>query len=147
MKFLKYAALLVPFLTGQMTVAAPLASEPVVLAQLDCIGPRCTSPGSLPRPYIPGITPRYPTGQDLYRRTPVPPPVKLRKPEMDFRVPRMDGKPLTRSILPNNPSFKATGLSQKHIQWCAQQYRSYREGDNSFQPFSGQRRQCRSPYL
>lgn len=33
-----------------------------------------------------------------------------------------------------------------HVSWCYQRYRSYRAYDNSFQPYYGPRRQCRSPY-
>jgi hypothetical protein len=37
-------------------------------------------------------------------------------------------------------------LSQAHIRWCYNRYRSYRSWDNSFQPYHGPRRQCVSPY-
>lgn len=33
-----------------------------------------------------------------------------------------------------------------HIEWCYARYRSYRAWDNTFQPYHGPRRQCRSPY-
>ncbi|MDX8529635.1 BA14K family protein [Mesorhizobium sp. VK25A] len=33
-----------------------------------------------------------------------------------------------------------------HVQWCYDRYRSYRASDNTFQPNSGPRRQCESPY-
>ncbi|MDG4875458.1 BA14K family protein [Mesorhizobium sp. WSM4935] len=33
-----------------------------------------------------------------------------------------------------------------HVQWCYDRYRSYRASDNTFQPNSGPRRQCVSPY-
>jgi hypothetical protein len=33
-----------------------------------------------------------------------------------------------------------------HVQWCYNHCRSYREYDNTFQPFDGPRRQCYSPY-
>lgn len=38
------------------------------------------------------------------------------------------------------------GMSRSHVDWCYAQYRSYRASDNSFQPYNGPRRQCRSPY-
>jgi hypothetical protein len=34
-----------------------------------------------------------------------------------------------------------------HAEWCFRQYRSYRVEDNSYQPYSGPRRQCGSPYM
>ncbi|TWG95491.1 BA14K-like protein [Mesorhizobium sp. J18] len=33
-----------------------------------------------------------------------------------------------------------------HVQWCYNRYRSYRASDNTFQPYSGPRRPCISPY-
>ena len=33
-----------------------------------------------------------------------------------------------------------------HVGWCYRRYRSYREWDNTFQPYHGRRRQCVSPY-
>jgi hypothetical protein len=33
-----------------------------------------------------------------------------------------------------------------HVRWCYRNYRSYREYDNSYQPFDGPRRECISPY-
>lgn len=37
-------------------------------------------------------------------------------------------------------------LSAAHVSWCYDRYRSYREWDNTFQPYHGPRRQCHSPY-
>jgi hypothetical protein len=33
-----------------------------------------------------------------------------------------------------------------HVAWCYDRWRSYREYDNSYQPFNGPRRECRSPF-
>ena len=33
-----------------------------------------------------------------------------------------------------------------HINWCYSRYRSYRAYDNTYQPYRGGRRYCRSPY-
>lgn len=33
-----------------------------------------------------------------------------------------------------------------HVRWCYNRYRSYRAYDNTFQPYHGPRRQCRSPF-
>ncbi len=35
---------------------------------------------------------------------------------------------------------------RSHVDWCYDRYRSYRARDNSYQPYSGGRRQCNSPY-
>lgn len=36
--------------------------------------------------------------------------------------------------------------ASNHEAWCQARYRSYRAYDNSFQPYSGPRRECLSPY-
>lgn len=37
-------------------------------------------------------------------------------------------------------------ISPPHVQWCYDRYRSYREYDNTFQPYNGPRQVCVSPY-
>ncbi|MDD9909285.1 MAG: BA14K family protein [Ahrensia sp.] len=37
-------------------------------------------------------------------------------------------------------------LRRAHIDWCYNRFRSYRASDNTFQPFNGPRRACRSPH-
>ncbi|MBD1548010.1 BA14K family protein [Roseibium aggregatum] len=44
------------------------------------------------------------------------------------------------------PSYPSRGLSQAHYNWCYRKYRSYRAYDNTFQPYHGPRKACRSPY-
>lgn len=34
----------------------------------------------------------------------------------------------------------------RHVEYCYDRYRSYRESDNTFQPYHGPRQECRSPY-
>ncbi|MGB6119762.1 MAG: BA14K family protein [Mesorhizobium sp.] len=36
--------------------------------------------------------------------------------------------------------------SSAHVRWCYNRYRSYRDWDNTFQPYNGPRQQCYSPY-
>lgn len=38
------------------------------------------------------------------------------------------------------------GLSQAHINWCSNRYRSYDRNYNTFQPYNGPRQVCYSPY-
>ena len=33
-----------------------------------------------------------------------------------------------------------------HVRWCYNRYNSYRDYDNSYQPYNGNRQQCWSPY-
>lgn len=37
-------------------------------------------------------------------------------------------------------------MSAQHVRWCQDRWRSYRVSDNSYQPYNGPRRQCRSPF-
>jgi len=39
------------------------------------------------------------------------------------------------------------GRRGPHVSWCYNRYRSYRAHDNTFQPYHGPRRACRSPYF
>jgi hypothetical protein len=34
-----------------------------------------------------------------------------------------------------------------HVAWCYDRWRSYRQSDNSYQPYNGPRRECRSPFF
>jgi hypothetical protein len=36
--------------------------------------------------------------------------------------------------------------NRQHLRYCYNRYRSYRHYDNSFQPYHGPRKQCRSPF-
>lgn len=38
------------------------------------------------------------------------------------------------------------GGGNAHVSWCYDRYRSYRQSDNTFQPYNGPRQQCYSPY-
>ncbi|OHV90837.1 BA14K family protein [Mesorhizobium sp. ORS 3428] len=42
--------------------------------------------------------------------------------------------------------YRTERLSEAHVRWCYDRYRSYRAWDNTFQPIYGPRRQCISPY-
>ncbi|MGB3387422.1 MAG: BA14K family protein [Pseudaminobacter sp.] len=44
------------------------------------------------------------------------------------------------------PRYNRVRMSQAHVNWCYNRYRSYRAYDNTFQPYNGPRRQCYSPY-
>ncbi len=45
---------------------------------------------------------------------------------------------------PPAPAYRVSGNA--HVNWCYNQYRSYRASDNTFQPYNGPRKQCVSPY-
>jgi hypothetical protein len=47
----------------------------------------------------------------------------------------------------NQPAARApVRAGNAHVNWCQNQYRSYRVSDNTFQPYNGPRRACISPY-
>ena len=48
----------------------------------------------------------------------------------------------------SRPVYRPSGPSNRdrHVSWCMNRFRSYRVSDNTFQPYSGARRQCVSPY-
>ena len=47
----------------------------------------------------------------------------------------------------NNHSGARPGyLNPQHVSWCHSKYRSYDQRSNTFQPYHGPRRACRSPY-
>lgn len=52
------------------------------------------------------------------------------------------------AIISSGPSrvVRPGYMNPNHIAWCHDRYRSYREYDNSWQPYEGSRRKCRSPY-
>jgi hypothetical protein len=39
-----------------------------------------------------------------------------------------------------------TRMSDRHVRWCTNQYRSYRASDNTYNAGGGVRRACNSPY-
>ena len=56
-------------------------------------------------------------------------------------------------IAPQQPVYVApaprrsyNGLPPQHYNWCYNNYRSYHQASNTFQPYNGGRRQCRSPW-
>lgn len=44
----------------------------------------------------------------------------------------------------DRPRYRSSGSA--HVRWCYNRYRSYRDWDNTFQPYHGPRQQCYSPY-
>jgi hypothetical protein len=59
-------------------------------------------------------------------------------PPAAFVVPRVVVRPPVRAA--------PVRLSDRHVRWCVERYRSYRASDNTFQPNVGPRRQCASPF-
>ncbi|MCA1440560.1 BA14K family protein [Ensifer sp. IC4062] len=53
------------------------------------------------------------------------------------------GGPIARPRIARPPMAR---YGNRHVDWCYARYRSYRAYDNTYQPYSGPRRQCYSPY-
>jgi hypothetical protein len=54
------------------------------------------------------------------------------------------GVPAYRYVQPRR--YYGYRLSSAHVAWCYSRYLSYRQWDNTFQPYHGPRRQCWSPF-
>lgn len=48
--------------------------------------------------------------------------------------------------LASPPRVRYRSMSSAHVAWCYDRWRSYREWDNTYQPYHGPRRECVSPY-
>ncbi|RST86640.1 BA14K family protein [Aquibium carbonis] len=49
-------------------------------------------------------------------------------------------------IIATQPAYRYRSVPSAHIAWCHSRYRSYDSRSNTFQPYNGPRRICRSPY-
>lgn len=47
---------------------------------------------------------------------------------------------------PGTEASRPTWRTTAHSEWCARRYRSYDAADNSYRPYGGGRKACRSPY-
>jgi len=61
----------------------------------------------------------------------------------DVPTPRYSGQ---RTYGGNSSGASRLGAADNHADWCIARYRSYRASDNSFQPLSGARKTCISPF-
>lgn len=55
-------------------------------------------------------------------------------------------QPAPRPVYVQPVQVYPAGYSQGHYNYCGSKYRSYHYPSNTFQPYHGPRRQCRSPY-
>ena len=72
------------------------------------------------------------------------PPRNYRQPDpyVDLNIDQPSySAPSTPRRIDGNPA-----ISGPHVVWCQERYRSYRKSDNTYQPYQGARRPCRSPY-
>ena len=86
-----------------------------------------------PYAYAPPPQRYYPAPRGYY-----PPPPR-------YYPPRVYARPVPPRYYPPAPAYR-TAFSAAHYDYCFSRYRSYRQYDNTFQPYSGPRKQCVSPY-
>lgn len=53
---------------------------------------------------------------------------------------------MTAAISPETAPQPTVAANAAHVEWCSQRYRSYNPADNSYNSYSGVRRECISPY-
>lgn len=56
------------------------------------------------------------------------------------------GAAIANATQPRDVYVEPVGNANAHTAWCHGKYKSYREWDNSWQPYEGPRRPCISPY-
>jgi len=66
--------------------------------------------------------------------------------EKDISIGTGAGAIIGGAVSQPRPVYRAPRMSNAHVQWCYNRYKSYRSSDNTFQPYNGPRRQCYSPY-
>lgn len=58
------------------------------------------------------------------------------------------GKPAPRAVAPHRPfAHIQDTIWRQHVGWCASRFKTYNSYDNTYQPYSGPRKQCWSPYI
>lgn len=67
--------------------------------------------------------------------------------DLNVNKPRYATPPVTAPRrIDGNPAISGQVDPARHADWCSDRYRSYRPADNTFQPYSGPRRSCNSPF-
>jgi hypothetical protein len=90
--------------------------------------------------------------QDLERLPARPVPQQTRQERNEPRSLDTEASDNAGSIDPTTTAAVSTQLepqpamSAAHVEWCSERYRSYDPADNSYNAYSGVRRQCVSPY-
>ncbi|ACP25677.1 hypothetical protein NGR_c19130 [Sinorhizobium fredii NGR234] len=129
-----------PFIIALALGSAVVGPAPGV-AQT-CIG-ICAGPSKhelfVERQYRDFILPRYPSyGASRYQG---------QRPDIGVGPGATVGGPLPGTVGPRMRPRREIRLDlNAHMRWCLERYASYRLDDNSYQPFSGRRRLCNSPY-
>jgi len=57
------------------------------------------------------------------------------------------GAAIASATQPKEVQVEPVGNANAHLSWCYAKYKSYRDWDNSWQPYHGPRKPCISPYL
>lgn len=57
------------------------------------------------------------------------------------------GSGVTRAAPHAAPAHIRDRLWQQHVEWCYGRFQTYNPYDNTYQPYTGPRRQCWSPFI
>ena len=100
---------------------------------------------TLPRHTITPDIGRFDPGHDnrfgRYRYE--PPDLQL---NLDVQQVRPKPLPATPRYTGTRTIYRIQNLSADHVDWCYENYKSYRAKDNTYQPSKGQRKICVSPF-
>lgn len=144
---LKIALTLTTF-SGSARIASSLLAEPVAhpFSNIDMSSHWTTQPVR--------IDPSIQTYERLPPRDVPTVPLQIaqrpaKSPEVDEQVSYLAGleEPAIDRTLVTGAIEEKPVLDEAHVQWCQNRYRSYRADDNSYQPYSGPRRQCALPVV
>lgn len=149
-RFLPSLALAVPTLARLLTAGIVLAA---VVGEVQAT-PAAALPSHarqvtqllLPAQYLPPPPGYYPPPPGYY---PPPPPgygYPVRPPRPGYRPRPPIYRPAPPPVYLPAPPALGRPMPVAHVRWCMDRYRSYRPQDNTYQPYNGPRRQCRSPY-
>jgi hypothetical protein len=144
------AATAATLLTSGIAPVATASAEPIIVGKVQPLQPNicitkpwiCNGGIKLPPPG-PGPLP------------PAPPPPAPPQPGMSPGAAAalgifggiVAGAALANAAKPKDVYVQPTGNAQAHSIWCHNRYKSFRDWDNSWQPYEGPRKQCISPYL
>lgn len=118
-----------PIRRATPSAAEPEAEETETAVRAEPLVDRTTT-SAIPREAAPGAEIRL-----------APEPLEAGAPEVEA----LGTEPLEPQLMEPEPE-DAPAMGDAHVQWCSERYRSYRPEDNSYTSYSGEKRECVSPF-
>lgn len=149
------AATAATLLTSGIAPIAQANAEPVAIPGFaDKINPQLPGPNCATKPWLcgPGVVVAPPAPPAPTPPAPTPP---APAPGMNAGTAAaigivggiIAGAAIANATKPKEVYVEPVGNANAHLNWCYAKYKSYREWDNSWQPYEGPRKPCISPYL